>query len=284
MTAPATSTPTTPRPHVVIVPGSTPIAQYLKDLWHHRELMWVMGTRTIKLRYRQTALGVVWVVLQPLLAAGILGFVFGNVADLPTGGIPPFVFSFAGLLAWNTFSQGITRTTAAYVSNAGLVAKTFFPRLVLPISTVLALILDFTVALALMFVLLFTNDLGVGWEMLALPVFVVLVVMLALGIGSVFASLSVRYRDVPTITPFIIQFGLYATPVAYSVSAVPEKYQTLYYLNPMAGLLDMFRWSIFGEAFPPARFAIYAIVVTVVAFFGGLFISEKMEPGFADVI
>jgi lipopolysaccharide transport system permease protein len=289
MPAPATSRTrplrqTAPKPHLVIEPGSAPLLQYGRDLWHHRDLIRVLALRDIKLRYRQTALGASWVILQPLLSAGILGFVFGKVAKLPTDGIPFFIFSYAGLLAWSSFSNSLMRTTSSMISNASLVAKIFFPRLVLPLSTIVAIVLDFSVALVVLMIMLFTNDLVPGAPILLLPVWLLLGVMLAQGIGSFLAAMAVRWRDIPQVTPVLLQLFLYASPVAYAVSAVPERYLTVYYLNPLAGMLEAFRWSLLGTPAPTLGHLLYFIVVSVVLFIVGFISLEKLERKFADVI
>jgi lipopolysaccharide transport system permease protein len=271
-------------PSIVIVPGSTPLLQYARDLIHHRDLVWVLAVRELKLRYRQTALGAVWVVLQPLLSAGILSFIFGNVADLPTQGIPTFIFTYAGMLAWGSFSQTFTRTTTSLVSSSSLVAKIFFPRMILPISTVMSVMVDFCVTLVVMVVMLFTNDLPPDARILLLPIWMTFFIMIAEGVGSFLATFAVRYRDIPQITPVLIQLGLYASPVAYAVSAVPDRYLSLYYLNPVVALLEAFRWSVLGTPFPSAGHLAYSIAVAAVVFVVGLVTLERRERTFADVI
>lgn len=272
------------RPTIVIVPGSTPLLQYARDLWHHRDLLRVLAFRELTIRYRQTALGAVWVVLQPLLAAGLLSFVFGRVARLPTDGVPSFLFTYTGMLVWSAFSQSLTRCTMSLVSNVGLVAKIFFPRLVLPLSTVVAVMVDFCVTLGLVLVLLFTNGLPPGPEIVLLPVWILLMLMLAQGIGSFLGSFAARYRDFGHVTPFLVQLGLYASPVAYSVSAVPDRYLGLYYLNPVVGLLEAFRWSLLATPFPTAAHLAYSTVIACVVFVVGLVTFERRERIFADVI
>jgi lipopolysaccharide transport system permease protein len=272
------------RPLLVIEPGATPLRQYAHDLWHHRDLARVLASREIKLRYRQTALGVIWVVLQPLLAAGLLGFVFGRIAELPTDGVPYFLFAYAGLMGFNVFSVSISRTTNSLVANSTLVAKIFFPRLTLPLSTALGVTIDFVVALAMLLVMLIADDRGVELALLTLPLWLVLLLMLAQGIGCVLAALSVRYRDVPQITPVLLQLALYASPVAYAVSAIPERYVGIYYLNPLTALLEGCRWATVGTALPSAGHLVYAVVVCVIVFALGLLALERLERGFADVI
>jgi lipopolysaccharide transport system permease protein len=274
----------TQAPHLVIVPGSTPLLQYVRDLLHHRDLVWVLAVRDIKLRYRQTALGAAWVVLQPLLSAGILSFIFGNVADLPTQGVPTFIFTYAGMLAWVSFSTTFTKATTSLVSSASLVAKIFFPRLVLPISTVFSILVDFCVTLVVMLVLLYSNDLPPDARILLLPVWMAFFIMIAEGIGSFLATFAVRYRDIPQITPVLVQLGLYAAPIAYAVSAVPDRYLTLYYLNPIVALLEAFRWSLLGTPFPSAGHLAYAIAVSLGVLVVGMVTLERRERTFADVI
>lgn len=271
-------------PLVVIKPGAVPLRQYIRDLSHHRDLIRVLAGREIKLRYRQTALGVTWVVLQPLLAAGVLGFVFGRIARLPTEGIPYFVFAYAGMLCWNGFSTVITRTTSSLVSNTSLVSKVYFPRLILPLSAVPAVLLDFGVSFVVMVVLLVTNHLTPGSRLLLLPVWLALTLLLAEGMGCFFAAVSVRYRDIPQIIPVTLQLLLYASPVAYSVQAVPDRYQALYHLNPLAGLLEAVRWSVLNTSAPAGRYLAYSAFSACFAFLAGTVFLERLERRFADVI
>lgn len=272
------------RPTVVIVPGSVPLRQYGRDLWHHRDLLGVLALRDLTLRYRQTAMGAVWVVLQPLLSAGILSFVFGSVAGLATDGVPSFLFTYASMLAFGAFRDQMQKSSTSLVNNASFVSKIFFPRLVLPFSTIGSLIVDFLVGFAVVLVLLFTNDLPPGVSILLLPVWMLLMVMLAQGIGLLLGSFAARYRDFAYITPFMLQLVLYASPVAYSVSAVPKRYLDVYYLNPLVGLFEAFRWSVLGTPFPSAGHLAYSIAITCVAFAVGVVVFEKRERMLADVI
>jgi homopolymeric O-antigen transport system permease protein len=278
------SAPQRPKATVVIVPGSTPLRQYGRDLLQHRDLIRVLAVRDITLRYRQTALGAIWVVLQPLLAAGLLSFVFGQIADLPTDGIPAFLFTYAGLLAWNAFSATLNRSTTSLTGSIALVSKIFFPRMVLPLAGTLSVLVDFCVSLCIVLVMMIARGFPPGAAIALLPVWLLFFLMLAQGIGSFIASIAVRYRDFGYITPFLVQLGLYASPVAYSVSAVPEKYLDLYYLNPVVGLLEAFRWSLFETPFPTAIHLAYSIVVTCIVFAVGLLTFQRRERFFADVI
>ena len=276
---------TTPKPHLTIQPTSGWQAINLRELWQFRDLLTTLAQRDVKLRYRQTALGVVWVILQPLLAAGIFSFVFGKVAKLPApNGIPYLVFSYAGLLAWNAFNSTLTKTSGCLLQNSNLVSKVYFPRLALPLSTVFSTLIDFGVALVMMIALMVINHVVPGPALLLLPVWLLLVVGLSLGVGLYTSALMVSYRDVQYILPIITQFLLYASPVAYSAALVPTKYKLIFELNPLTGLLEAFRWSLLGTAHPAWGSVIYAAVVTVLVFILGAFSFKKMERKFADVI
>jgi lipopolysaccharide transport system permease protein len=272
------------RLHLVIEPGATSIAQYSRDLFHHRYLIRILALRELKLRYRQTLLGPIWIILQPVLSAGILSFVFGSVADLPTEGVPTFLFAYTGMLAWNAFSNNFSRTTSILLNNASLVAKVFFPRVVLPISTVFGVFVDFGTTFVLVLSLAWANGYPPTVRLLLIPVWIICLQMMSLGMGSVLGSLAVRYRDVVQVAPVVTQLLLYASPVAYAVTAVPSQYLTVYYLNPLVSLLEAFRWSMLGTPFPTAGHLAYSVALAMVLFFGGLFAMERMGPQFADVI
>jgi len=272
------------RPTVVILPGSIPLRQYARDLWHHRDLFGVLALRDLTLRYRQTAMGAVWVVLQPFLSAGILSFVFGRIAGLATDGVPSFLFTYVGMLAFGAFRDTLQKSSTSLVSNAHFVSKIFFPRLILPASAIGTSVVDFCVGFVIALVLLMTSDLPPGPALVLLPVWIFFVVMLAQGIGLLLGSFAARYRDFAHITPFMLQLVLYASPVAYSVSAVPDRYLSLYYLNPLVGLLEAFRWSVLGTPFPSAGHLGYSIAVTTVAFVVGVVVFEKRERMLADVV
>lgn len=268
---------------VVIQPSPRWRAIDLRELWRFRDLFVALGVRDLKLRYRQTALGAVWVVLQPLLAAGIFSFVFGQVADLPSGGVPYFVFAYAGLLGWNIFSDTVTRASASLVSHQAMVSKIFFPRLLLPASTVIAKAIDSGVSAVVMVILLVANDMPLRWQLLALPLCLLLTFMLSLGLGLIAAAYSVTYRDVAYVVPVTIQMLLYASPVAYSLAAVPQDARSYYALNPLVGLIEAYRWSIIGSDLRPAYVA-WSAVAGALLLVGGAFVFRGLERRFADVI
>lgn len=271
-------------PRIVITPPKGIGLPSGRDLWEAREVLWRFGTRDIVLRYRQTVVGVAWVILQPLAAAGIFAVIFGKVANFPSDGVPYFVFSFAGLLGWNLLSSIIDRSAASLVANQSLVSKVFFPRLLVPLSTALSALLDFAVAFALFIVLLFVFGVNPGWPFLLLPIWILTAIALAMGVGIAAASMMVKYRDVGYVLPWVMQILFFATPVAYSLSAVPKDLAWLFAANPLTWLMEVLRWSLLGLHAPPL-WQIGALVLTaIVVFFGGVLIFQKLERGFADVI
>lgn len=256
-----------------------------KELWAFRELMIRFAARDITLRYRQTVLGAIWVILVPLLGAGVLSFVFGGVADLPgPPGIPYFVFTLAGMVAWTTFSQVTGRSAGVLVSNSGLVSKVYFPRLLLPLSSVLSTMVDVAVSLVLLVVLLFASGVRPGLGVITFPLWFLLIVCLALGIGLGAGALMVPYRDVAYILPVGIQFLLFASPVAYTLASVPENRQWLFELNPLTGLLEGMRWSLIGTERPGTALIVYSAAFALVVLAIGTMIFSRMERRFADVI
>ena len=273
-----------PRPFKVIRPKSGWQALNLGELWQSRDLLLMLALRDVRLRYKQTALGVAWVVLQPLISAAIFAFVFGKIAKLPCDGAPIFVFAYAGMLAWNLFSTTLTKASMSLVGNANLVSKVYFPRLVLPLSTVFSSLLDFAVALAMLVVIMLIQHVTPGPALLLLPVWMALILLLATGVGLFAASLAVSYRDVQYILPVGMQFLLYASPVGYAVSTVPEKWRTVYLLNPVSSLLEAFRFSILNRGTLHPQMIAYAALVSVCLFVFGAFAFRRMERKFADVI
>jgi lipopolysaccharide transport system permease protein len=277
---------TTPeqRPTLVIRPPSRWAPVKLDELWEYRDLLVRFVARDVTLRYRQTVLGVIWVVLQPLLAAGAFSFVFGRVAGLSSDGVPYFAFAFAGMLAWNMFNGIVGRMSGSLTGNAALVSKIFFPRLILPFSVLGSILLDFVVALGMMVVILIIAAIAPTWAMLTFPLWVAGVLALSTGIGLFSAALMVPYRDVQYIVPFATSVLLYISPVAYSVSNVPASVRTLYELNPLTGLLEGFRWSLLGVGELNTFATVWAAAVSVVMLVIGVLAFAHMERRFADVI
>ena len=273
-----------PRHIQVIRPSTGWQILNVRELWHYRDLLVTLGVRDIKLRYRQTALGAIWVILQPLLAAGIFSFVFGRVAKLPSDGVPYFIFAYAGLLAWNAFSSALTKSGGSLVANAQLVSKVYFPRLILPLSSIFSTLVDFGVALAMMAVLMVMNGIHPHPGILLMPVWLMIVLTIALGLGLYASALMVTYRDVGYVVPVLTQFLMYASPVAYSVSAVPGKMRFVYFMNPLSGVLEAFRWSMLGTGHIQWGYVAWSATFAVLVFIFGAFSFRRMERKFADVI
>jgi lipopolysaccharide transport system permease protein len=269
---------------VVITPPGRWSLPPVGELFEAREVLYRFGLRDIVLRYRQTAVGVIWVVLQPLAAAGIFAIVFGQVANLPSSGIPYLIFSYVGMLAWNLFNNLISRGAPSLVSNQALISKVFFPRMLVPLSSCLAVLLDYAVALAFGVVLLFVFGINPGWPALLLPIWTVLLLLLAAGIALVASAVMVTYRDVAYVLPWVLQIMLYAAPVAYSLEAVPTNLRPLFELDPLTWYLEAFRYSLLGLAAPPWWQIIGMIVVGLGSFLLGSVVFQRLERGFADVI
>lgn len=273
-----------PQPRLTIRPRPGWRLLDLAQLWAFRDLLLTLASRDLRLRYRQTALGVVWVVLQPLLAAGIFSFVFGKVLRASSDGMPYFLFSYAGMLAWTVFNSTLSKTSSCLVGNAHLVSKVFFPRLILPLSTVYSTLVDFAVALIMMGVLMAIYHVPPTMAVLLMPLCALMILALGLGIGLIAAGLTVRYRDVQYILPVVLQFLLYASPIGYPVSAVPENLRSLYMLNPLAVLLEAFRWTLLGTGEIQWGHVAYAALFACALLVAGAFGFRRMERNFADVI
>lgn len=273
-----------PKPYLTIRPSKGWAALNLRELWQFRDLLFVLAGRDLKLRYKQTALGVLWVVFQPLMAAGIFSFVFGKVAKMPSDGVPYLVFSFAGLLGWNLFSNTLIKTSGCLVGNQQLISKVFFPRLVLPLSNVPSVLVDFAVAAVLMVVLMVVYRIPPRPELLLLPVWMGMLLALSLGIGLCAAALAVSYRDVQHIMPVFTQILLYASPIAYGVSAVPAHLRPVYNLNPLSAPLEAFRATLLGTPWPAGWALAYAAGMAALILLAGVYSFKRMERRFADVI
>jgi lipopolysaccharide transport system permease protein len=270
--------------YTLVVPPGRLAFPRLRELWEGREVLYRFGLRDVVLRYRQTAIGVAWVLIQPLAAAGIFALIFGQVAKLSSQGVPYFAFTYVGMLAWNLFSGVVTRSAPSLVGNQQLVSKVFFPRMLVPLSTVLAVLLDFVVAMMLAVVLLIIYRINPGWPVLLVPLWALLVVMVATGIGLVASALMVRYRDIGYFLPWAMQILLYASPVAYSVAEVPSRLQLLFSLNPITWFLEEFRYSLLAQPAPQGWHVVASIALAVVVLFGGAVVFQSWEREFADII
>ena len=254
-----------------------------RELWDYRELLYFLTLRDVKVRYKQTALGAAWAVIQPLFMMLVFSLFFGRLAKIPSDGIPYPIFTFCALLPWQLFAHALTESSNSLVANERLITKVYFPRLVVPMSAVLGGLVDFAVAFVILLVMMFYYGIVPTWAVLTLPAFILLAVMTALGVGLWLSALNVKYRDVRYTINFLIQFWLFATPVAYPSSLVPERWRALYGLNPMAGVVDGFRWALLGKQPPGAMLAV-SVGVVIAILIGGLYYFRRMESNFADIV
>jgi lipopolysaccharide transport system permease protein len=256
----------------------------VKEVWEYRELITIFVWRDLKVRYRQTVIGVLWAVLQPFLTMVIFSIFFGRLAGVPSDGIPYPIFSFAALVPWTFFANSISQSSISLVSNPEMIKKIYFPRLTMPIASILAGFVDFVLA----FILLLGMMLFYGYfptiNTLWLPFFILLAIMTAVGVGLWLGAMNVKYRDVRYMVPFIIQAWLFATPVAYSSSQLTEPWRTLYGINPMASVVEGFRWALLGTGAAPGSMVAVSFVVSCLLLISGIFYFRRMEKTFADVI
>lgn len=273
---------------IYIEPGRSE-RNYWKDLWRYRELFYILSWRDIKVRYKQTIIGVAWSVIRPLLTMMIFAFIFGQVARFPSGDIAYPVLVFAGLLPWQFFATGLTESSNSLVGNEKLISKVYFPRMIIPASSVITSMVDFLISFVLMFLLMAWYGQPPSLNLLFLPLFIVMAFFASFGVGLWLSSLNVKYRDFKHVVPFIVQIGLYISPVGFTSAVasgmIPEKFRILYYLNPMAGVIDGFRWCFFGSKMPVnAEGMMISIAVTLIFLLIGIRTFRKMERSFADLI
>jgi len=256
----------------------------LHELWQYRELLYFLTWRDIKVRYKQTALGAAWAVIQPLFIMVVFSLFFGRLAGVPSDGLPYPVFTLCALLPWQLFAHALTEASNSLVGSQNLITKVYFPRLVVPISAVLGGLADFVIAFVILLGMLFFYGIVPGWQIVALPGLVLLAVMTALAVGLWLSALNVQYRDVRYTINFLVQFWLFATPVAYPSSIVPVKWRALYGLNPMVGVVDGFRWALTGRPESPGSVLLVSVIVVSVLLVGGLYYFRRLEQQFADII
>ena len=270
--------------HIQIRADSGRIPIEFREIYRNRELLLTLAIRDIKVRYKQTALGAIWVILQPLMASLIFAFIFGVIAKMPSDGQPYILFAFAGLISWNLFSQIISKASISLIGNANMISKVYFPRLIMPLSSTGSALVDFAVSLVMMFVLLAIYQVWPGYSLLLLPVWVTILTLMGLGIGLMAGSLMVKYRDVGHIIPTFLQLGLFATPVAWSTLLVPGKFRWVFLVNPLTGLMEAVRWSLLGEGELSAWRLVYSTAAALFLFWLGAVIFKQQESEFADVI
>ncbi len=270
-------------PHLRIRPSKGWVSLNLRDLWEYRELLYFLTWRDIKVRYKQTALGAAWAVIQPFMTMVAFSLFFGQLGKIPSDGLPYPIFSYVALLPWTFFAYGLANSSNSLVGSANLISKVYFPRLVIPISSVLGGVVDFAIAFVVLLGMMAYYHVWPTAAIALLPLFLLLALITALGVGLWLSALNVEYRDVRYTIPFLTQFWLFATPVAYPSSLLGEPWRTLYGLNPMVGIIESFRWALLGST-PPGPMLAASFVMAVVVLVSGAFYFRRMERSFADVV
>ncbi|MBI4981616.1 MAG: ABC transporter permease [Candidatus Omnitrophica bacterium] len=268
---------------IVIEPTKGWACLKLYELWQYRELFYFLALRDIKVRYKQTFLGVSWALINPLMQMFVWAFVFGVIAKFPSSGVPYVLITLSGTIAWSYFSEIVNGAGNAMLTNTNLISKIYFPRLIVPLSVVLRALLDFVIAAILLILMMFYLRVPLSLPIIFLPIFIVLITLVSSGVGLWAAAISVRFRDVGKILPYFIQILFFLTPVAYLKSAIPQKYLWLYYLNPVTGAIDGLRWAFLGITFSWNWLVLQALI-SVIIFVSGLFYFKRLERTFADII
>lgn len=270
---------------ILIIEAGRTERHYWADLWRYRELLFFLAWRDILVRYKQTMLGVAWAVLRPLLTMLVFTLVFSKLAKLPSGGVPYPILVFAALLPWQLFASGMSDAGNSLLSNANMISKVYFPRLIVPVSAVIVSLLDFMISALLLAAIMVWYGFSPDWRIVTVPLFLVIAALTALGAGLWTAALSVKYRDFRFIVPFAVQLGLYASPIGFSSTVVPLEWRLLYSLNPMVGVIDGFRWAILGnDASMYWDGFILSLLVSILIFVSGVAYFRKVENSFADMI
>lgn len=272
------------RVHIVIEPKRGWSVADLKDLWEYRELLYFLARRDISVRYKQTVLGVFWALVQPLFTMVVFSVIFGQLARIPSGGVPYPVFSFAALLPWQYFSAAVANASNSLVSNASLISKVYFPRLAIPLAGVLPSVVDFFMSLLVLFGMMLYYGLYPSGRIVWIVPLLLMAVITSLGVGLWLSALNVWYRDIRNLVPFLMQALLYASPVVYPSAMVPARWQALYGLNPMAGIIEGFRWALLGTETFPWSLLIVSVPVSLLVLVSGLVYFRSTERTFADVV
>ena len=255
----------------------------LRELVRYHELLYFFVWRDVKIRYKQTALGFLWAIIQPVFMMVVFTLFFGGLAKMPSDGVPYPLFNFAALIPWTLFAEGLTRSTTSMVSNANIMTKVYFPRLIMPISGILSPLVDFAIAFVILILMMAYYGFVPTIAIILLPGFILLAIMTSLAVGLWLSALNVKYRDFQYTIPFLIQLWLFASPVVYPSSLLPEQLQLIYGLNPMAGVIEGFRWALLGTN-PPESMIFVSVIVVIFLLIGGLFYFKRMEQYFADIV
>jgi lipopolysaccharide transport system permease protein len=275
-----------PLPILDIVPSEGWVSLKLKELWNYRELLGFLVWRDIKVRYKQTALGAAWAILQPMFAMLVFSVFFGRLAKIPSDGIPYPVFAYAGLVPWTFFAQGLAQSSDSLVGSSNLIKKVYFPRLVIPVATVTAGLVDFSLSFSVLLILMLINGIVPPLANLVfLPLFLALIVITSLGCGLWLSAMNVKFRDVKYTVPFLVQFWMFATPIVYPSSLLKDPmWRTIYGLNPMVGVVEGFRWALLGMKTAPGPMVFVSAAMAVLILVGGAFYFRRMEKTFADTV
>lgn len=268
----------------IVEPPQGWFSLHLRESWEYRELLYFLVWRDIKVRYKQTLLGAAWAVLQPVFTMVVFSIIFGKLANLPSNGIPYPIFSYAALLPWQLFSRALSDASGSLVNNQAFVTKIYFPRLFLPASSILSGLVDFLIALVVLFGMTWYYDIPLTINILVLPALVALTLITCMAVAMWLAALNVKYRDVRYALPFLVQIWMYATPIAYSSTMIPEQWRSLYGLNPMAGVVEGFRWALLGQQTAIGSLIGVSTLTIIPLFIGGLIYFQRMERTFSDII
>ena len=271
-------------PAIVIEPARNQAQLNLREVWEYRDLLYFLTWRDISVRYKQTVLGAGWAVIQPFLNMVIFSFFFGKLAQLPSEGVPYPIFSFAALLPWQYFATAMASTSGSLVNNSHLFSKVYFPRLLLPLATIFPPVVDFCIAFIVLLGMMVFYHIAPTWNVVWLPALMLLAMVSALGVGLWTSALNVKYRDIRYIVPFLVQFGMFISPVVYPSSLLPEKWRMWYGLNPMAGVIEGFRWALLGSYPPPGLMMIISVTVALLLLVSGVFFFRRSEKSFADIV
>jgi lipopolysaccharide transport system permease protein len=278
------SAPTIHLPSTVVQPSTSLLDLDLRAVWQYRELLYFLVWREVKVRYKQTVLGVAWAVLQPLMTMAIFTVIFGLFVRVPSDGLPYPLFALVGLLPWTYFAEALSRSSVSLIGDTQLIRKVYFPRLIMPLAGVVSPAVDCLLAFILLLGMMACYGFRPTWGIIMLPAFLLLGLVTALAVGLWLSALNVRYRDVRHTIPFLIQCWMYASPVAYPVSVVPNEWRALYGLNPLAGVIEGFRWALLGQESPDVRVMAVSVIAVIGLLVGGLIFFQRLEQTFADVI
>jgi lipopolysaccharide transport system permease protein len=275
---------TLPPTVTVIKPSKGWVSLGLKNLWEYRELLYFLTWRDIKVRYKQTVLGATWAIIQPFFTMVVFSLFFGRLAKIPSDGIPYPLFAFAALVPWTFFANGLSQSSNSLVGSANLITKVYFPRLIIPVSSILSGFIDFAIAFAVFILMALYYGIYPTISIILLPFLLLLGFTTALGVGLWLSALNVKFRDVRYVIPFLTQFWLFATPIAYPSSLLSEPWRTIYGINPMAGVVEGFRWAILGTDTAPAPMIFVSALVSLAVLISGVFYFKRVEKSFADII